>query len=111
MRICNMCGFNKDNFVEMEFGEGKGESKLEGPLSRHISVTLDMRTGKLSGWDSLWEQINREEAERKRIEAEMSVHAKNLATRTATEIASEAKDYIDPMFYSVQVVKQHHFML
>lgn len=32
MRICNMCGFNKDNFVEMEFGDGNGESQLQGPF-------------------------------------------------------------------------------
>jgi hypothetical protein len=84
MKICQMCGFNKDNFMEMEFGSGKGESKLEQPFKKHISVTMDMRTGKLSGWDSLWEQIGREEDERKRIEQEMAVQAQQLATRTAS---------------------------
>lgn len=63
-RICNMCGFNKDNFVEMEFGEGNGETTLTKPFQKHISVTLDMRTGTLSGWDSLWAQIEREDSER-----------------------------------------------
>lgn len=110
MRICAMCGFNKDNFVEMDFGEGRGESKLESPFTRHISVTMDMRTGKLSGWDSLWEQIDREDGERRRIEAEMSVHARNLAVRTASELA-QSKDYIDPLCYMIEVVGKHHFCL
>lgn len=67
-RICKMCGFNKDNFVEMEFGEGSGETTLIKPFEKHISVTLDMRTGTLTGWDSLWAEIDREDAERQRIE-------------------------------------------
>jgi len=49
-----MCGFNKENFAEMEFGESK-ESKLISPFQKHISVTLDMQKGTLFGWDTLWE--------------------------------------------------------
>ena len=41
-----MCLFNENNFAEMEFGDdGAGESRLTAPLEKHISVTLDMRTG------------------------------------------------------------------
>jgi len=90
-----MCGFNKDNFVEMEFGEGKGESTLASPLEKHISVTLDMRSGTLSGWDSLWQQIDREEKERKRIEEEMGTAGKMIARRAGSMITDSK--YLDPL--------------
>ena len=111
MRICNMCGFNKDNFVEMEFGDGNGESQLQGPFQKHISVTLDMRTGQLTGWDSLWEQINREEKEKQRIEHEMSVLAKNMAQRSASEVAAASNKYIDPLNYRITQQSDFEFTL
>lgn len=111
MRICSMCGFNKDNFVEMEFGDGNGESQLQGPFRKHISVTLDMRTGQLTGWDSLWEQINQEEKERQRIEHEMSVLARNVAQRSASEAAAASDRYIDPHNYKIIEQSNTDFIL
>jgi hypothetical protein len=55
-RVCHYCSFNQLNFVETVSAtntiDGAG---FHSPLEKLISVTLCMETGKLSGWDSLWD--------------------------------------------------------
>lgn len=100
-----MCGFNKENFAEMEFGESK-ESKLISPFQKHISVTLDMQKGTLLGWDTLWEQIDIEDKHRRNLEAEMRDNAANLVKRK-----TNVDNYIEPGKYRIIEKGNNEFIL
>ena len=59
-----------------------------------------MRTGQLSGWDSLWETINREEKEKAEIEKEISGRAKTMIIGMHSD-DGVSETYIEPGIYKV----------